>query len=444
MSEVEEVAKQISNLNLNFLTPLTDSASGIKLEESKETSAMSQFKPEYLNCVPTFDGNPNDLNRYITICQSLIDNFYDQTNPTNFQNTYLINSLISKLTGNAKLVINIQNVNRWEDLKNVLQRNFADQRDETCLNRDLVLMKQLPQEKPFEFYDRILHILNLLCSYVDSHENLVQSRTLKRNLYNDLALKTFLSGLREPLGTTIRCMRPINLAQALQFVTQENNTHYFQNQPRSGPMFQQGHTNRPRPTFPKSFPNVQPSINSFRPTLSNSFPNVQPPMNSFRPTFPSSVNTRPNFNRQGPRTFTNSQIIRRPNGQSNVFRPNPFRQLPPPTPMSGISESVQRPLPYNSASNPKYQPPKYTVEELYSTEAQNLSTLGQNEEEYEYNQYSPFEEQYSDQTGYYQDDNTQLTELNVHDKTNGEINPYQAQMNQEKNFSEKPRKTRKK
>ncbi|XP_071052902.1 uncharacterized protein [Onthophagus taurus] len=175
-------------------------------------------KPEYLNCVPQFAGNPNELIRYIQTCQSLITAFYDVSKPNDFQNIYLLHSLIGKLTGNARLVVNIQNVSTWESLKITLQRNFVDQRDEACLNTDLVMLRQNSNEQPHQFYDRCLHILNLICSYVDMHEHTEPANALKRNLYNKLTLKTFLSGLKEPLGTTIRCMRPTNLNEALQFI----------------------------------------------------------------------------------------------------------------------------------------------------------------------------------------------------------------------------------
>ena len=67
----------------------------------------NEFKPEYLNFVPAFDGDPTELNRFLSTCQTLIDNFYKQAIGNCFYNTYLLNSLINKLTGNARLMINI-------------------------------------------------------------------------------------------------------------------------------------------------------------------------------------------------------------------------------------------------------------------------------------------------------------------------------------------------
>lgn len=65
--------------------------------------------------------------------------------------------------------------------------------------------------------------------YIDTHEETNEAKLLKRNMYNGLALRTFLFGLKEPLGTTNGVCGPEFLSEALQFVIQENNIHYFQN-----------------------------------------------------------------------------------------------------------------------------------------------------------------------------------------------------------------------
>lgn len=395
--------ENLENLLASFeslrLGPSTDSSqkSPNNLELLNNTSSenlentdiiMAQFKPEYLNCVPQFDGNPNELNRYLSTCESLISSFYNAAEPDCFQNVYLINSLIGKLKGNAQLVVNIQNVTTWDELKNTLRRNFADQRDESCLNRDLVMLKQHPNEKPQQFYDRCLEILNLICNYVDMHEQTADARQLKRNLYNNLTLKTFLSGLREPLGTTIRCMRPTDLNQALQFVTQEDNVHYFQNYPNRNipkpmhtnkPQMQQKHFNNlGQRNFMPPF-NTHTQNNHFR--AQNWFPNHNFP-NQFN-----QMQFRPNFQ---PQKFpTNSQVFKRPQGppnqnvfspnqnvfpsnqnvfqpNRNVFQPNQFKTFPKPTPMSVSTRQTfnsNKPGPSNAGPQKNF-----VIEEVYNTE----------------------------------------------------------------------------
>ncbi|KAH1022174.1 hypothetical protein HUJ04_011606, partial [Dendroctonus ponderosae] len=174
---VENLLAQLNNLSINpsvdsDSTSLPNQKLSTRKSNNNNINKISNFnkslkmllKPECLNCVPTFDGNPTELNRYLAIWESIISNFYDATNPNNFQNVYLLNSLIGKLTGNARLVINIQAVSTWAEVKELLNRNFADKRDESCLNRDLVMLKQLPHETAQKFYDKCLELLNLLCS----------------------------------------------------------------------------------------------------------------------------------------------------------------------------------------------------------------------------------------------------------------------------------------
>lgn len=360
----------VTKNNIQVSNKIIKSNSNLLLE-------MAQFKPEYLSCVPQFDGNPNELNRFLGICDSIITTFYDATNPNSFHNVFLLHSLISKLDGNAKLVVNIQNVTTWTELKDTLYRNFADQRDESCLNRDLVLLRQYSNEKPQQFFDRCLQILNLLCSYVDIHEQNDAAKALKRDLYNKLTLKTFLSGLKEPLGTTIRCMRPIDMNQALQFISQEDNIQYYQNS--TNKMFAKQTPTQTKPAYQqhKQNNNFNRPMNNFsRNSFNNHIPfNYQTQNNQFRQqsnNFPSQpINVQPKVNYQPQKFFTNSQVFRQPN--HNVFKPNPYKTFPNPTPMSGVSKQTsnnfqQKP----STSQYKHPQRNFTPEELYNAEVDEI------------------------------------------------------------------------
>lgn len=413
-SQIFETVNHKYNISLkpSVLSNVTNTFSQNSNQGSNLEANMSQaFNSEYLKCVPVFDGNPNDLNRYLAVCEAIINEFYDNTNPGSFKNIYLLNSLISKLQGNAKLVINIQNVATWHDVKSTLTRNFADQRDESCLNRDLVMMRQNPQEPPQQFYDRILNILNLLCAYIDLHETTGLAKQLKRDLYQNLALKTFLSGLREPLGTTLRCMKPVSLSEALQYVLAEDNAHYFQN-----PSFKQPIKNSFGPNVQNMTP-VRPHIKQNQPIQRHSsfpmnFPfnngnNFTRMQNSF-PTGPIPIQPRPPIRPQ--RYFTNSQVFGSPRPQNsnsirntNVFKPNPNRQLDKPTPMSLCtrnSYSTNR-FPRFPQPSTSYNPPanqNFISEELYNTEIQQVNNMKEQFTEAVSDQYAYF---YDEETGQY-------------------------------------------
>ncbi|KAJ8910720.1 hypothetical protein NQ315_005894 [Exocentrus adspersus] len=73
------------------------------------------------------------------------------------------------LEGRAEEVVAINGANNWDDIKNALIQNFGDQRDENCLNQDLVNLRQKPNETPYQFHENVIHLLNTICNYIDLH-----------------------------------------------------------------------------------------------------------------------------------------------------------------------------------------------------------------------------------------------------------------------------------
>lgn len=180
-----------------------------------------------LSIIPTFNGNPNRLHRFVDACESILTYYYDRQDNNSFQNILLINGILNKLEGRAEEVIAINGVKSWDDIKFTLLENFGDQRDENCLNQDLVNLKQSFNETPYQFHEKVLHLLNTICNYIDLHST-GNERDTKRDFFTKQALKTFLAGLREPIGPIIRAIRPTNLSQAVQFIREEENIKYYQ------------------------------------------------------------------------------------------------------------------------------------------------------------------------------------------------------------------------
>lgn len=139
------------------------------------------FKSEYSNCVPLFDRNYCALNRCISTSVIIITN-NNRQNVNNFQHSYTSNSFISKLSNNAKFLVNSQKCSNWKGLQFTLYRKFSDQRDETSLNRNLVLLRPNITGKVYHFHNKILEILNDLCGNIDIHEQTGESKQILKNL----------------------------------------------------------------------------------------------------------------------------------------------------------------------------------------------------------------------------------------------------------------------
>nr|CAI5845219.1 unnamed protein product [Callosobruchus analis] len=112
---------------------------------------------------------------------------------------------------------------------------------------------------------------------------------------------------------------------------------------------------RPMHNQPMSQFFYQPSNMTFQTRFNSSFPTG--PVNLPRPV------QRPQ------RLFTNSQVFRQPQANKNVFKPNPSRTLPQPTPMSTSNRHSFNPQ-HNSTSYQQSKP-NWVPEELFNTDTEN-------------------------------------------------------------------------
>lgn len=372
----------------------------LKIEENRKTETSSNPRIEILrniqrsirnmapvldiknlSVIPTFDGNPNKLHRFISVADSILNHYFDAANAANFQNILLLNGIINKIEGRAEEVIAIHGAKSWNEIKQVLISNFGDQRDENCLNQDLVNLKQRSNESPYQFHEKVIHLLNTICNYIDLNCE-VNEQASKRTFFTNQALRTFLAGLKEPLGPIIRAMRPKNLTEALQFIQDEDNIKYLQ---------------KPTPNFTQSnFVANKFNTNSHKPVrqFSNQFssqtyrnPNQQFSTQPIPPQFPRGPINLPRYQNPPTQKYpTNSQVFGKP---QNVWKPNPNAVQSKAVPMSISTRNTTPQFKnqnYNHFRNQRPDP-NIVVEELFNTECHNYdSNYYEAEEQNQYDQ----------------------------------------------------------
>lgn len=308
-----------------------------------------------LRLLPEFDGNPYILTRFLKLCDQLVVKHFRVEPGHELANLALINGILNRITGPAARLINSSGIpENWSGIRSALINNFADHRDETALYNDLSLQTQ-GSSSPQEFYERCQSLFSTIMTYVSLHETVETTVEAKRKLYQKLTLQCYLRGLKDPLGSRVRCMRPESMEKALEFVQDELNTLYLQQRNAGGPTksdWQPRSFNLPLNNFsmPKSFGNQsfhmprQPNNLFNAPGTSRQFPPTQA-FSGWRP------NQQPPFH--GP--SRTQQMFRAPppnyRPQSNVFR-LPARPQPQssnlnnaPRPMSGVSHFATKPLP---------------------------------------------------------------------------------------------------
>lgn len=433
--ENSENELNLSNTEINLeLDTLFSNLSLKNKEESSNNCEINMARPNFdsklLEIVPKFDGNPLELSSFLDTANTLYNTYWDPNplNKNSVQNITLIYGIYAKLIGKAREVYSICISKEWQCVKNALVAHFGDQRDENGLLFDLDQLRQNNSEPSLQFYTRIMSNLSALHNYVDIHETIANNITVKKEFYNKHALKIFLAGLREPLGSTIRAMRPDSLATARQYIISENNIRHLQ-KPQND--FQK---NKPPQKYNNNTSQFYNSYNNnnFQPSSPHQVPHFNPPF----PRGPVHIQPRPVPTQRFP---TNRQVFGPQRTSTNVWKSNPQNQSyqQKPTPMSGISHGTfSRPRSMIQQQQPRYSRPNFTFEELHNMEQPTYYDPNNPGPSYQNNTYEP-EYLYpdSDPINYTNlPNNNQYESFDSHDEQNSEYAPEQNESDQ--NFQE--------
>lgn len=391
--------------------------SSVSLDKSQNKMADLDGIFKALRLVPEFDGNVNVLTRFIQLCDELVDEFVKKVSPPNkLSECALINGILNKITGPAARLINSNGISsNWTGIRKSLVNNFSDQRDETALYNDLAILSQ-GSDSPQEFYEKCQNLFSTLMTYVSLHEDVATTIEAKRDLYKKLTLQAFVRGLRDPLGSRIRCMRPERIEKALEFVQEEQNVVYLQ---------QRGSQIPDKKLQPQIMPHRQlPAPPGFHMPQSRPFafnmpgPSRGPFGQPMPPQAP--VPWRSNANHQNQAGPSRTQQVFRalpPNyNPNNAFKVVPRNIAPQGNfqqarPMSGVSHFVPRQLPPSNAPRghdwtKSGNPPTsnyFGNRELNYNDCSNYYGYAEYDTDY-YSYYEPNAEYYE---GYYYIDNDQ-------------------------------------
>lgn len=259
--------------------------------------------PDAIKDLPKYNGNPRLLYDFISNVEEILS-IVQQTNNMP-QNKIYLRAIRNKIEGDANEVLNMYGTAlNWSEIKTNLILHYSDKRTETSLIRDLHKLQQ--NSKTVEkFYSEIIELQSTLVNNVKIHEsdqNIISSKT---DLFSEMCLSAFLSGLVEPLGSNIRASKPRTLAEAFNYCIKEQNisnsrytpyskpkmTYYNQNSSSS----QNGLFNNNRKNFSQTPRNLhEPNYNHKN---QNPFKNNNPRY-SFKRNFSGNQNFRSNVANQ--------------------------------------------------------------------------------------------------------------------------------------------------
>lgn len=187
------------------------------------------LRPEYVKMIPTFSGEPLLLTHFIDVCDKLYDAFHDNENET-FQNYFLFDSILAKITGKATDIVFSNNVSHYGELRDVLLANFSDKRDFFTLISEMSRMNQKPAENCFGYHQRVVNLLNVMIAYLQINK-IDPTRTILTDFARGYALRTFINGLQESTASLLRARKCESLDEVLRILQNEFNFASLRNQP---------------------------------------------------------------------------------------------------------------------------------------------------------------------------------------------------------------------
>lgn len=342
---------------------------------NEETVAVDVFNtlrvPDVIKDMPKFDGNPRLLFEFINNVEEILT-MIPQADGTSTARV-ILRAIRNKVVGPANEILNTYGTPlAWQAIKENLVTHYADKRNETSLIRDLHNIRQ--NHKTVEkFYSEVIEIQSAMATHVRIHETEATVIAAKKTLYSEMCLNTFLTGLREPLGSTIRAMKPSSLSEAFVFCTKEQNISYLKFD-----------ANNTRQTANRYETNRNQNHNFFSQQRSfNIFNNNQQFVHSHPPQQMNKVHN-PLNNQRGPVQYPQQQ--QRPFNTFNPPKHNGSTQfsnrqrLPRPEPMetstgyTHLRSQPQNQAQHNRAPSNFFRqtgPPRFTSEELHSIHVEN-------------------------------------------------------------------------
>lgn len=112
-----------------------------------------------------------------------------------------------------------------DNIKENLILHYSDKRNKTSLERDLHNLKQRNNTLE-KFYSEVIEIFASITNHVQIHDKDTCVVNAKKYLYSEMCLNTFLSGLKDPLDSTVKAMQPNSFSETFSHCVMEQNINY--------------------------------------------------------------------------------------------------------------------------------------------------------------------------------------------------------------------------
>lgn len=184
--------------------------SQVKQEKGDSVQIGTLFK-----FIKPFDGTREKLNSFLTNCDNAI------ALASEAQKSILFKFVLSQLEGKAETACSIKEFDSWDQLSEFLKTQFGERKHYAHLLTDLQECRQLPNEAVNQFALRLETCLSKLLTEVTLSNKRKSELVGRIAAMEDLALHTFLLGLKPNVSNLVRGKNPSNLNDAVNLAVSE-------------------------------------------------------------------------------------------------------------------------------------------------------------------------------------------------------------------------------
>lgn len=207
----------------------------LKQEKNESIQIGTLFK-----FIKPFDGSREKLNSFITNCDNAIELASDA------QKSILFKFILSQLEGKAEVACSIKEFDSWDQLSHFLKTQFGERKHYAHLMTELQECRQ-SNEPVNQYALRVETCLSKLLTEVTLSNKKKTELVGRTAAMEDLALHTFLIGLKPDISNLVRGRNPSTLNDAINFAVSEEKIINSYN--RRNPHSSTSHRTFPKPQY---------------------------------------------------------------------------------------------------------------------------------------------------------------------------------------------------
>lgn len=214
-NEHDTMFKEIEN-RLNGTTASTSAETTLQIPPQANLDQLFKI-PDPIKMIPTFDGNPKQLNHWLTTVEETLNALAPHVSPAQYK--MYITAVTNKIHGKAKDIICLaNNLDNFEDIKEILKNSLGDRQELSTYKCQLWQFRMTDGMSIAKYYHRSKEIVHNIKTLAKQNQKYKMNWDVINDFIDEDALAAFVAGLKEPYFGYAQAAKPKDTEDAYAFL----------------------------------------------------------------------------------------------------------------------------------------------------------------------------------------------------------------------------------